>query len=114
MIERLVVDLDHDSFTVREEATNALKKLGPAAGGARRQPLANPPSPEVRRRAEVILEVLATQPTTPEVRRESRCLQVLEQVATPAARQLVEALSRGDDGARLTAEARGTLQRWKP
>jgi hypothetical protein len=37
--------------------------------------------------------------------RKSRALEALELIATPAARDLLQALSAGDPGARLTLEA---------
>jgi hypothetical protein len=60
-IERLVGDLDHERFPVREAATAELKRLGPAAAPALRRLLAGPVSAEARRRAEAILRLVTTE-----------------------------------------------------
>ena len=51
---------------------------------------------------------------TPERLRIQRAVMVLEQIGTPEARQLLEKLSKGAEGALLTEEARAALKRLKP
>jgi hypothetical protein len=58
-VERLIAQLDDDTFQVREAATAALKRLGAAAEPALRRALAQSPSPEVRFRARTILREVA-------------------------------------------------------
>jgi hypothetical protein len=60
-IERLVRDLDHDRFAVREAATAELKRLGPAAAPALKRLLAGPASAEARRRAATLLRLVTTE-----------------------------------------------------
>jgi hypothetical protein len=69
------------------------------------------PSPEVRRRLETLLAGPEGLARSAEDRRAVRAVAVLERLGTPAARQLLEALSRGAPAARLTQEAKAALQR---
>ncbi len=52
--------------------------------------------------------------TAPERWRVQRAVMVLEQIGTPEARELLEKLSKGAEGALLTEEARAARQRMKP
>jgi hypothetical protein len=101
---KLVADLDSDKFAVRQKAMVELEKMGDPAAGALRQALAAPLSLEARRRIEQILTGLDGK-LGPLHLRKSRALEALELIATPAARDLLQALSAGDPGARLTREA---------
>lgn len=110
---RLVGDLNSDAFSVREKAAAELEKIGNAAIPALRKALAERPSLEARRRVERILagvegkEALVHLP-------KSRVVEALELIATPAARDLLQALSQGDPAARLTQEARAAQHRLGP
>ncbi len=57
-IARLIAELDHDDFAVREQASAALRQIGPPAEAALRKALAESPSAEVRRRARALLRDL--------------------------------------------------------
>jgi hypothetical protein len=111
-LEQRIGDLDSDQFAVRQAAEEALVKTG-AAGvePALRQALAANPAPELRRRLETILEALERQPVSGELLRALRALEALEYMGSPEARRLLEELSRGTPGARLTQEAKATLER---
>jgi RNA polymerase sigma factor (sigma-70 family) len=111
-LARLVADLDHDDFRVREKAAEELEKLGAAAGHELRKALEGKPSPEMRRRVERLLDRLSGPTDQPEVLRAVRAVEVLEQVGTPEARRVLEALGKGAAEARLTAEARAALARF--
>src|SRR5262249_3462604 len=52
---RLITDLDNNSFRVRMKATEELERLGHVAEPALRDALERRPSPEVRRRIELLL-----------------------------------------------------------
>lgn len=58
LIARLMADLNHDQFTVREQAMAELQRIGKAVVPALRQTLASQPPAEVRHRAERVLQQL--------------------------------------------------------
>jgi WD40 repeat protein len=110
-VARLVADLDSDSFERREEATGELEALGESIRGMLQKALAGSPSPEVKRRLEVLLGRREAQPPARELWRPLRALEVLEGIATPEARGVLKALAEGAPDARLTQEASETLRR---
>jgi WD40 repeat protein len=109
-IARLVADLDSDRFAVRQRAEEELGNLLDVAEAALRAALAGQPSVEVRRRIEVLLNQLDPC-TSPERLRALRALEVLEQIGTPEAQQVLEKLAQGAPQARLTQEAKAALRR---
>jgi RNA polymerase sigma factor (sigma-70 family) len=104
---RLIADLDSGRFTVRDRAGRELETAGEAAEPALRKLLAGRPTPEQRRRAEHLLKRLDG--WSGERLRTWRALEVLEQIGTPAARQLLAELARGVPEVRLTGEAKAAL-----
>jgi hypothetical protein len=112
-LAQAVIDLDDDSFAVRQRASEDLEKAGELAEPVLRKALEGKPSAEVRRRVDVLLEKLAEAGTSPEWLRTVRALEALERAGTPEARQVLEALARGTPEARLTREAKATLERLK-
>jgi RNA polymerase sigma factor (sigma-70 family) len=106
-----VKDLGQGKFAERERAMRLLEKLGGTVEPALRKVLESPPSLEVRRRLEQLLDQLTTTIPPPEQLRALRALEVLERLATPEALEILEALARGAPEAALTHEARGVLQR---
>jgi WD40 repeat protein len=115
-VARLIAELDSDSFDAREAASAALSRLGAEAEPALRVALEGKPSPEVRRRARELLRALPAGPHGPTAKemRASRAVQALEQIGTPEARRLLEALAKGAAEARLTREAAAALGRLAP
>jgi WD40 repeat protein len=105
-LTRLIADLDSEEFTVREAATAALEKLNVWAEAALRQALKNRPPLEALRRIEALLEKAGRWNVVG-----GRALQVLEQIGTPEARKVLEAVAKGDPENRLTQEARASLER---
>jgi hypothetical protein len=85
-----------------------LGKVADQAGGALRTARAGG-SPEVRRRVDEILGALRE--PTPGRLRQGRSLEVLEWLGTPEAGRLLEGLSAGGAGARLTVEAAAARER---
>ena len=84
--------------------------MGRPAEPALRKALDGQPSPEVRRRVRQLLNKLAAVPSGERLRA-LRALEALEQIGTPPAREALEALARGAPEARLTQEAKASLER---
>jgi tricorn protease-like protein len=102
-------DLVSEQFAVREKASQELERLGESAVGALRSKLADKPALELRQRLERLLEKQAI--PGPAQCRGSRAVQVMEAIATPEARALLEKLAKGAEGFRLTDDAKSALQR---
>jgi RNA polymerase sigma factor (sigma-70 family) len=109
--QNLIRDLDSEKFAVREQANRVLEKMGNGAEGALQAALAQSKSAEVRQAVQRLLDRLDE--PTPEVLRTIRAVEVLEHFATPAARDLLAELAKGAPGARLTVEAKASLERLK-
>jgi WD40 repeat protein len=111
-INRLIAALDADSFEEREKAEKGLEALGASAGPALRKVLEGNPPAEVKRRVEGLLDKLKDRGTPPpELVRPLRAVEVLENLATPEARKLLETLAKGAPEAPLTVAARAVLGR---
>lgn len=102
----LIKKLDDDRFAVREDATTALKALGPEAGPALRD-ASESSSVEVRVRAAEILHT----PAAAANGRVALALEILGWHKHPSAREHLEALSRGDRTVPLTLRAQAILAR---
>ncbi|HKB01370.1 MAG TPA: sigma-70 family RNA polymerase sigma factor [Gemmataceae bacterium] len=109
-IDRLVADLDSNTFAVRERATKELMAMGDAADAAVRQALAGKPSAEARERLEALAARLDG-PRSGALLRDSRAVEVLEWSDDPNAVEVLRALSGGAPEAGLTREAKGALKR---
>jgi RNA polymerase sigma factor (sigma-70 family) len=111
----LAKDLDSDVFATREEASRKLREYGTKAERALRRELAAAPSPERKRRLEGILEAIGSPllrlPLTGDALRGVRAIEVLERVATPEARTLLQAWAEQGRDEQLAAEARVVLER---
>jgi WD40 repeat protein len=108
-VAKLVADLANERFTVRARATAELERLRDLAEPALAEALPRATNLEARRRIERLLE--ATQAATPGRLRELRALEVLEQIGTAEARQVLETLAGGTAASRLTREAEAALGR---
>jgi RNA polymerase sigma factor (sigma-70 family) len=107
-----IKDLDSDDFTQRQQATVELAKLGYLAEPALNKALKDRPSLEARKRIEELLDKLPTEePTSGEELCGLRAVELLERLAQPEADRLLQALSEGAAGARLTREAQAALER---
>jgi hypothetical protein len=107
----LITDLDHEEFDRRQYASQELERIGEQAEPALRRALETSPSPETRRRLRQLLEALDDQPPPPPMLRTIRALQVLKGIGKPAACRVIEDLTRGIPEARLTREAKASLER---
>jgi RNA polymerase sigma factor (sigma-70 family) len=110
-LRRLIADLDSDRFRVRQEARKALEEIAEPAAGALRRALAEKPSLEVRRQITGLLENLRGPITRPESLRALRGVAVLEDIGSTQAQQVLTTLAKGDPEARLTREAKASLER---
>src|SRR5207244_4294750 len=75
-VARLIADLDSDRFADREDAAGQLEQLAELAEPALRKALKGEPSPEVRRRAEQLLQKLGSPLLSGERLRQARALEV--------------------------------------
>ena len=103
--------MDSADFAVRQAAFTELQRLSDRIEGQLRQALAGEPSLEAKRRIEALL-ANSVAPTAERLS-QSRALEALEQIATPDALRLLEALTAGEPSARLTREAAATRDRLK-
>jgi WD40 repeat protein len=109
-LRQLLKDLDGSQFRQREAAGQQLAELEEQVEPALQDALKGNPSAEQRRRIESLL-------TGPRVVRSSekvralRAVQVLEQCNLPEAKQVLQTLATGAPEARLTQEAKASLER---
>jgi WD40 repeat protein len=112
-VRQLIADLDDANFDKREAAAADLARLGPLAEAAMRAALKDPPSAEVRRTLNALLEKLRAGPSSADDLRQMRAVLVLDLIGTPDARDLLAKLAGGAPGARLTHDAKLALERLK-
>jgi dipeptidyl aminopeptidase/acylaminoacyl peptidase len=110
-VTELLTGLDSDDFATRDQATFELRKYQDAIERRLRERLANSGSPEVRRRAEQLLQQFRMPLREGESLRMLRVLEVLEHIGTPKARQIIKGLAQGAPEAYLTREAKAALAR---
>jgi RNA polymerase sigma factor (sigma-70 family) len=107
--ERLLAELDSESFAVREKASAELEKQGAAVEPLLRRALAGKPGLEVQRRLRKLLDRLDER--SPERLRALRAVEALELAGGAQARGLLKELAGGAPGAWLTREAKESLGR---
>jgi len=110
-IDKLIADLDSRQFEEREHATKELEKLGELASPALERALKNNAPVEVGRRVDRLLEKIAGPVTSPDLLQALRGIEVLEHMTTPEAREVLQTLAKGAPEARLTQEAKASLER---
>jgi hypothetical protein len=109
-IDRLLADLDSDEFSVRQKAARELRAMGDAVESAARKVLAGKPSAEQRLRVKELLQELDRAHPSERLRG-MRAVEVLERIGSAEARQILVKLAAGAPTARLTREAKGSLER---
>jgi WD40 repeat protein len=112
LVADLLESLNSPKFAERDQASKKLEELADLVRPALEKCLASKPSLEMRKRLEALLDKLDAPLTRPEVLRGLRAVEVLERLATPEARALLEILAGGAPAALLTQEARASLGRW--
>jgi WD40 repeat protein len=110
-LNKLICDLDSAQFAVRDAATKELAKHGTDAEASLRKALERKPSAEVAQRIQSLLNAPSLFALPSHRIQELRMLEVLERIGIPDARQLLEKLSTGTPDARLTQEAKASLER---
>ncbi len=110
-LARLFADLDSETFKVRQAATDELEKLGDLAAPELREALTRRPSPDQKLRINRLMRRMDLPLSSPAVLRSVRAVEVLEHVATPGAKKVLEAAAKGAPGAWLTRQARVALAR---
>jgi WD40 repeat protein len=110
-VDKLIAELDGDNFEGRQKALRELGKTGPRFRHIFEDALANDPAPETRKQLEQLLAWLEPGTTMPDILRDNRAIEVLETLATPEARALLESYTKGARGSPLTREAAAALKR---
>jgi hypothetical protein len=106
-----IADLDSAHFKVRQKAAAALEAMEELAEPTLRASLDRPSSAELRQRLEELLRKIEAPITSPQKLQALRAIEVLEQIGTPEAQHLLEALAKGAPEARQTHEAKASLER---
>ncbi|MCI0739988.1 MAG: hypothetical protein L0Y72_13165 [Gemmataceae bacterium] len=114
LIRKLLVDLNSQSFQIRERATQELKGFGKIVEPALLELQANALGLEVRRRAEKILGWLKKLPedwVPAQELRAVRLVQALEYIGTKEAQAVLRVAAGEDPSSKLAKEARAALDR---
>jgi WD40 repeat protein len=109
-VARWIVELDDDSFKVRERAERALADAGADIVAELRKALANNPTVEAKKRLDGLINRL-NGGGGPERLRSLRAIEVLERIGTAQAKELLRELSRKSLPADLDDEIRASLRR---
>ena len=109
-LQQCIADLNSPAFQKRESAMKELIAQGEQAAPALRVALGRNPTAEQRRSIEKLLEGLHAVPSG-ELLRQLRAVEVLEKIGNREARNLLETLAGGIAEARLTGDARRSLDR---
>jgi hypothetical protein len=112
-VSRLLADLDNDDFQVRTKAEEELETLGETIADDLDAALKKPLSLEAGRRIKHLMDRIRDQRKTPSAERIRvlRAVEVLEQIGTPEVRRLLTDLAGGAPKARLSEEAKASLER---
>lgn len=110
-LAQLIANLDDDRFTVRENATEELEKLGRWAKPALLRTLEGRPPLEVWHRVQQLLDRINHLSPSREQLLAERAVDVLERIGSSEARDVLHVLAQGAPDAWLTREAQAALQR---
>jgi WD40 repeat protein len=109
-LTHLLADLDSEEFERRDKATRELEKVADRIRPDLER-LRQSPSAELRRRVAQLLDEKNGAPPTADLLRSLRAVAVLEHIGTAAARDVLRRLAEGVPEARLTREAKASLER---
>jgi hypothetical protein len=112
-LRQLLADLDSDEFDVRDSASTELARLGIDAGDAIEKSLRGASSPEAKKRLGQLFALLPERRDLPPaaIVQQLRAVEVLERIATPAARDLLRHLATGPSDDRICCDACRAVQR---
>jgi hypothetical protein len=110
-IETLIADLDSDDFETRKGATETLERLGEMVEPALRRAQESKPSLETSKRLDALLQLLGSSTLSGSQVRDLRALEALELGGSEDAEEVLQAIAKGAEGARLTREAKAALDR---
>ena len=110
-VEQFIRDLASDNFAVRNQANRELESLGTLVEPALQKALSRKLPLEAQRRMERLLSLLASTVTSPKTLRELRAVETLEIIGTREAKKLLHRLAQGAPLARLSREAKESLDR---
>jgi len=110
-VARLLADLDDKDFNMRQKVSVELAKLGRIAEVAMRKALENNPSAEAKQRITDLLEKLEDDAENPERWRRLRVIELLERIATPQARELLESTAKEAGDGEFVRESKASLAR---
>jgi WD40 repeat protein len=112
-LAKWIADLNADTFTVRAQAAEKLTAVHDLAAPALKKAMMGKGSLELRRRIEAIASLLEPTSHSPTLMRDLRSVEVLEQIGSKEACQVLESLAKGASEARLTIEAKDSVSRLK-
>ena len=112
-IDQLITALDANGFEERKRAKTELAALAEFVEPALRAAAKTPASAEVGKQLADLLEKFAERrlKPTPEQLRPVRAVEVLEEIGTAEAKDVLRTMAKGAPGATLTREARASLKR---
>ena len=113
-IERIkswIVDLDSNEYSARDQAQSELMNHFDQSEGFLRQALAGTISGEARNRINRIIDASFAAIPEPDQLRDLRAVEVLEQIGTPEARDLLRRLGSGEVPTRVSRDAAESLKR---
>ncbi len=108
-IDALIKQLASDNPAARRDASSRLLQMKPAVHAALREALRRNLPNDVRARVELILAAKSSPSDT--TLRAIRAVQVLERIASPVARELLQTLATGPADAEVTQESQAALNR---
>jgi dipeptidyl aminopeptidase/acylaminoacyl peptidase len=110
-IEKLVANLDHDDFAVRENATEELKRLGARAEKQLRHRLKDGATAESAKRIEELIKEIVQPTPTQEAFWLERGLETLERIGLAEARETLQELAKEATNRQTQDQIKATLQR---
>jgi WD40 repeat protein len=111
-VQKLLAQLDDDNAEKRDAASHELAALGDQVETEVKKALESPPSPEAKKRLKDLLqEMRPLWLRDRDAVRAVRAVYVLERVGSERAVKLLKKLAEGDPAARLTREAKISLER---